>query len=260
MGLAVATKLAATGTWNIVILDRNEEAGKAAASSLKSTTFIPTDVSDYTSLSRAFHQSFTTHNQQLDFVFANAGIVESANFYDTGSAQATGAGESPFSPPPPPSLLTIDINLKSVVTTTWLAEHYFRLNTHHGGENLIMTASVNSLYALPRSPIYAAAKHGVLGFMRSIAKYMFQKDGIRVNAICPGAVRTNLLPQQFWDQSTAQFTPIERIVDAVDLILADEGMWGQTLEVSGPTGLWFRKQVEYADPEIKNLLEREWMA
>lgn len=246
MGLAVATQLAATDTWDIAILDLNGEAGEAAASSLKSTSFIRTDVNDYASLSSAFHHTFTSRGHRLDFVFANAGIAERDSFYDTGSPDV--------SPPPPPDLLPIDIDLKSVVHTTWLAQHYFRLNQHRKGGDLIMTASVGGLYALPSFPLYAAAKHGVVGLMRSIAPPFYQIDGIRVNAICPGTVRTNLLSKESWDRMGTEFTPIERIVEAVEMLLGDGGLWGKAVEVSGENGRWFRDQPEYMDPAMKKLL------
>jgi NAD(P)-dependent dehydrogenase (short-subunit alcohol dehydrogenase family) len=247
IGLGVATRLAATNAWDIIILDLNQVAGEVAAVSLKSTTFICTDVNDYTSLSFAFHKTFTSHGSQLDFVFANAGIAEKDSFYSTGSSNAS-------SPPPPPNMLPIDIDLKSVVHTTWLAQHYIRLNQHRKGGVLTMTASAGGLYALPLFPLYAAAKHGVLGLMRSIAKPFYENDGIRVNAICPGKVRTNLFSNEAWDKMGTDFTPTERIVEAVMMLLGDEGLWGKAVEVSGENGRWFREQPEYMDPKMRKLL------
>jgi NAD(P)-dependent dehydrogenase (short-subunit alcohol dehydrogenase family) len=124
IGLAFATHLAAKGGWNITIFDLNPEAGEAAASSLQGTTFIQCDVNSSSSLAAAFHQTFTSHGNQLDFVFANAGITEKDSFYAIYPTQ----GSSDASPPPPPNMLPIGIDLKSVVSTTWLAQHYFRLN------------------------------------------------------------------------------------------------------------------------------------
>lgn len=155
-------------------------------------------------------------------------------------------------------MLPIDIDLKSVVHTTWLAQHYFRLNQHRKGGVLTMTASVGGLYALPLFPLYAAAKHGVLGLMRSIAKPFYDNDGIRVNAICPGTVRTNLVSNESWGKMKTGFTPIERIVEAVVMLLEDEALWGKALEVSGEKGRWFREQPEFMDPEMMKLCAGSW--
>jgi len=83
-----------------------------------------------------------------------------------------------------------------------------------------MTASVGGLYPAPQYLLYSGAKHGVVGFMRSIAARLHQKDRIRVNAICPGTVATNLLLKEQWDAYPQDsFVPIEKVVDVVEMLL-----------------------------------------
>ncbi|KAJ9636292.1 hypothetical protein H2199_007967 [Coniosporium tulheliwenetii] len=121
MGLAVAEALAYAGEWTLHLLDLNAERGTSAASSLPDAHFHQTDVNSYLSLSTTFDTVFNSASR-IDFVFANAGIVERDNFYAV-HAQ---------SPPPEPNQLSIDINLKGVVNTTYLAQHYFRLSPGGG--------------------------------------------------------------------------------------------------------------------------------
>lgn len=93
---------------------------------------------------------------RLDFVFANAGIIERWNFYQKNEGEG---------PPPEPDQLSIDIDLKSVVSTTYLAQHYFRLSKEsygNGTQALVMTSSCGGLYPSPFCPMYTAAKHGKL--------------------------------------------------------------------------------------------------
>ena len=139
MGLAVAKVLADKG-WRCVLLDMNAEAGAAAVASVPNSDFITTNVTSWDSLSSAFDASFEKHGT-LDFVFANAGIVERDNFYEK---PAAGIWEGRI--PPRPNQSSIDVNLKAVIDTSYLAQHYFRLSPHHGRNAcLVMTASVGGL-------------------------------------------------------------------------------------------------------------------
>jgi NAD(P)-dependent dehydrogenase (short-subunit alcohol dehydrogenase family) len=185
MGLAVATALSHLPNWTIHILDLNPPSTPTASST--STTFHACNVTDETALSAVFASIFAQH-QRIDFVFANAGIAERANFYE----QSDDNDDEPVLPVKGMHAL-IDINLKSVITTTYLASHYMRKSPKEADKSIVVTASCGGLYPSYYSPIYTATKHAVVGFVRSVAPWYYHKAGIRVNAICPGVVKTNLL-------------------------------------------------------------------
>jgi NAD(P)-dependent dehydrogenase (short-subunit alcohol dehydrogenase family) len=65
-----------------------------------------------------------------------------------------------------------------------------------GGGAIVNIASVGGLIGLTRRPAYTAAKHGVVGLTKSLARDL-GPAGIRVNAICPGLIRTPLTEQYF---------------------------------------------------------------
>lgn len=186
MGLAVAQALAKRGDWQLHILDLNVKAGEQAEKELgKKAKFHKCNVTVYKEQAVIF-DSIHKSTGRLDFVFANAGIVERFSFYE----------KHEQSPPPEIDQLSIEIDLKAVVITSYLAQHYFRLSKPSygkGTQSLVMTASCGGLYPSPFCPMYSAAKHGVVGLMRSLAKHYYLCDSIRVNCICPGTVRTNLL-------------------------------------------------------------------
>jgi NAD(P)-dependent dehydrogenase (short-subunit alcohol dehydrogenase family) len=137
MGLAVAQALAKRGNWKLYLLDMNEARGKEAATETKGT-FYKTNVTNYEEFAAVFDKIFKTDGR-LDFVFANAGIVERWDWY----------GKHEQSPPPKPDTLVVDINYTSVVYTAYLAQHYFRLSKDNygtGEQNIVMTASCGGFY------------------------------------------------------------------------------------------------------------------
>ena len=132
-------------------MDLNEERGKQAASTLANTTFHKTDVNEYRELGATFKSVFVSSGNRLDFVFSNAGVIERKNFY----TQHTDG----IDPPPEFEQLAIDINLRAMISTSYLALHYFRLSPEKGkGTSLVMTSSCGGLYPSYYSPIYTASK------------------------------------------------------------------------------------------------------
>lgn len=275
MGLAICKALAERGDWIVNMLDMNAERGDEAAKEI-GAIFYQTDVTNYDSLSRAFRESFRT-NRRLDFVHANAGIIEKGDFYarnDTGDE-----------PPPAFPSLTVDIDLFSVIQTSYLALHYMRQTGKDVSRSIVVTASCGGLYAVPNAPTYAAAKFGAVGWTRSIAGRLWYEDGIRVNvsihssipcatsipadnatqAICPGTVRTNLLSDAQWENFPPDyFTPLDKIVDVVMMLIDGDGkeangasaaepLWGQAVEVNCDKH-YFRKQHEYCDDRMEAVM------
>lgn len=136
-GLAVTEALILKG-WKVHIFDLNDAAGTAVASRLRNTVFHKVDVTSWPSLSAAFDDAFRQEGGRLDFVFANAGILEKGDFYERHDV-ARG-------PPPEPRDMSVEINLKGVIATSYLAQHYFRANPDGGkGAVLVMTSSIVGL-------------------------------------------------------------------------------------------------------------------
>lgn len=83
---------------------------------------------------------------------------------------------------------TINVDLKGV----WLSMKYeIAQMLKNGGGAIVNTASVAGLIADPQMAPYVAAKHGVVGLTRAAA-IEYSSQGIRVNAIAPGGVKTSL--------------------------------------------------------------------
>jgi NAD(P)-dependent dehydrogenase (short-subunit alcohol dehydrogenase family) len=250
MGLAVANALSQRPDWTVHILDLNP----SSVSSSVDATFHECNVTDESALGRIFKSIFEQH-QRLDFVFANAGIAERANFYE-------GSEDHDSLLPVEGMHALVDINLKSVITTTYVASHYMRKSPKDVDKSIVMTASCGGLYPSYYSPIYTATKHAVVGFMRSIAPWYYHKAGIRVNAICPGVVKTNLLSSAEWANFPEKyFTPVEKIVETICMLVDGKDgvgsemgvLQGKAVEISGQNH-YYRQAVEYCDEAMKAVM------
>ncbi len=87
----------------------------------------------------------------------------------------------------------ISVNLSG---TFYCCQAAARRMRESGGGTIVNISSVGGLIGLARRPAYTAAKHGVVGLTKSLARDL-APDGIRVNVICPGLIRTPLTEQYF---------------------------------------------------------------
>jgi NAD(P)-dependent dehydrogenase (short-subunit alcohol dehydrogenase family) len=89
-----------------------------------------------------------------------------------------------------------------------------------GGGAIVNTASVGGVIGTAGVTAYCATKHGVVGLTKSAA-LDYIKDGIRINAVCPGGTRTAMLAEWFKDpevERTANAaTPIGRMADPAEI-------------------------------------------
>ena len=162
---------------------------------------------------------------RLDVVFNNAGIMHS----DDGDAEAT--EETVWD-------LTMDINLKGV----WFGcRHGIPALRRSGGGSIINTASFVALVGAATPQLaYTASKGAVLAMTRELS-VIHARENIRVNALCPGPLRTELL-MSFLDteekrQRRLVHVPMGRFGEASEI--AEAALWLASDESSYVTGTDF---------------------
>jgi 3-hydroxybutyrate dehydrogenase len=102
-----------------------------------------------------------------------------------------------------------------------LARYAWPALRESGDGRIVVVASVHGLVASPYKAAYVAAKHGVLGLVKTLA-LEGAADGIRASAICPGYVRTPLVEAQIASQAAAHGVPEERVLE--DVLLAPQAV------------------------------------
>ena len=178
IGLATARRFTSEGA-KVVCADVDEEGGRKAAAEVDGH-FVKVDVTSEDEV-RALFQTAVDRYGRLDIAFNNAGI----------------------SPPDDDSITTTgmdawrrvqDVNLTSVYLCSKYAIEHMRAG---GRGSIINTASFVAVLGSATSQIsYTASKGGVLAMSRELG-VQFARDGIRVNALCPGPVNTPLLRELF---------------------------------------------------------------
>ncbi len=110
----------------------------------------------------------------------------------------------------------IAINLSSAFHATRAALPGMK---KRGWGRVINIASIHGLVASPYKSAYVAAKHGVVGFTKTVALEVAEL-GITVNAICPGYVWTPIVEKQLEDQVRVHGIPKEKVIS--DIMLAPQ--------------------------------------
>ena len=178
IGRASAIRFARDGA-HVVVADLDEASGAELADEIDGL-FVHTDVTSATDISTMFEATVARFGG-IDVIFNNAGI----------------------SPPDDDSILETEldawrrvqeVNLTSVFLCCKLGIPYLQ---RRGGGSIINTASFVAVLGSATSQIsYTASKGGVLAMSRELG-VQFAREGIRVNALCPGPVNTPLLKELF---------------------------------------------------------------
>jgi NAD(P)-dependent dehydrogenase (short-subunit alcohol dehydrogenase family) len=230
IGRSAALAFAREGA-SVAIGDVHADAGRRVVEEIEKiggkALFVATDVSRSNDVRRLVDEA-VTHFGRLDYAFNNAGTEG-----DTGpTADCT----------PENWEHTIAVNL----TGAWLCmrEEIPRMLVTGGG-SIVNNSSVAGLVGFPGIPAYVASKHGLVGLTKSAA-LEYATAGVRVNAVCPGVIATDMITRFTQGDPTtlAELTASEpagrlgtpdEVAEAVVWLCSDAASFvtGQALAVDG---------------------------
>ncbi|KAK7451383.1 beta-glucosidase A [Colletotrichum acutatum] len=260
IGLTIVRHFASQGGC-VAIFDVNAASGKSIVSDVASeypqstVTFHHCDVSLWKEQTQAFSDVYDAFGR-IDIVFANAGIAE-------GIANALATIHSDAPQEPNLKVVAVDLNgviycnlcmtsrLSSPFVTVKLAIHYISKNPTCGSSrgSIIFTASDAALYPFLVGPLYAAAKAGVIGLVRSTAPIL-ENLKIQINTMAPAALdkKLNKIQGQYPHQITNArsvtniipdpemykhmvVTPMSTLIKGVSQIIGDASLNGKVVEI-----------------------------
>ena len=230
IGAATAQRLAALGA-KVVITGRRCVEGRRIAREIRrrggSVAFLRTDFSKPDEVRLVVPFVLETFGR-LDYAFNNAGTSGENGLL---VEQTEEDFDSVFA-----------VNVKALFLL--LQDEVRQMIAQGQGGSIVNAASVSGFLAIPAAGIYAASKHAVLGLTKTAA-VEYGKHGIRVNAVSPGAVRTQMLHDVFGSEQVidkmASVHPLGRIgrpediADAVLWLFSDRSSYytGQSLTLDG---------------------------
>lgn len=228
MGRAAARLFAEAGA-RVIVCDidtRGEETAASIRAAGGEAIFVATDVSSASSVAAMIERTVAAFGG-LDCAFNNAGVLlenRPAAEWDEGIFDRT-----------------MSVNARGVMLCM---KHEIRQMLRQGRGAIVNNASVEAFSGVPGHAGYTASKHAVLGLTRTAA-VEYAARGIRVNAVCPGAIRTPMVDAATaaigGADSLAAYHPIGRIGEPEEV--AHAALWlcsdaasfvtGQALAVDG---------------------------
>lgn len=157
------------------------------------------DVTNKNNINEVFNKIIDT-NKTFDVLISNAG-VSTMNYVENLTEKEWD--------------LNMNVNAKGVFLTNQSAINFFKSSKIKG--KIVNTASLAAKVGAPLLAHYSASKFAVIGFTQALAREV-AKDGIRVNAVCPGLVKTGMQDREvIWEAKLRNLSPDKVIQEYIDM-------------------------------------------
>lgn len=208
MGQAMAQEFVAEGA-RVVVVDLRADAAQATVDAIgdpDKAIAVSADVSNETDVARAVATAIETFGA-VDIVCNNAGILDDYIIAEETTTELWNR------------ILSVNLTGPFFMSRAVLPHMVAR-----GKGAIINTASISAFIAGGGGAAYTASKHGVLGLTKQLA-FEYGSKGVRVNAICPGAIHTGM---------TDHLLTPEGRNEHVDAAIAGTpaGRWGRPVEIA----------------------------
>jgi NAD(P)-dependent dehydrogenase (short-subunit alcohol dehydrogenase family) len=229
IGEACARRIAQDGG-AVAVWDVADQPGQALVAALAQSgaraTYVHCDVSNKASVDAALAATLEAYGR-VDYLVNNAGIVRTGNFLDITEQEWDEV---------------LGVNLKGAFL---VGQAVARVMAGQGGGAIVHMSSVNAVMAIPSIAAYNVSKGGI-GQLTRVMALALVDHGIRVNAVGPGTIATELARKAVMADETARArllsrTPMRRlgepeeVADAVAYLLSDASSYitGETLFIDG---------------------------
>jgi NAD(P)-dependent dehydrogenase (short-subunit alcohol dehydrogenase family) len=206
IGRAIATRLDSAGA-TVVLADIDGDGAQEAASSLRGAEGVACDVRDESQVAQLVGDAVERHGR-LDVMVSNAGIASVSPLVQMSLDEWRSV---------------LAVNLDGVFLCT---KHAALAMASGGGGSIINVASIKAFGGSPATGHYGAAKAGVVSLTKTAALEL-RPQGVRVNAICPGWVGTDMVLDRREELESVLG------VDFGDVIAHIQGRLGEPDEIAG---------------------------
>lgn len=216
----------------------------STAKDLEPASFVQCDVVNHQDIYTLFK---TAHDRygRVDHAVSCAGIFEQGNWFDPSLTIDSVKSDSG-------NTKVLDVNVLGTLHFSRVAAVFLRHGSKKGeNKSLTLLSSVNAFRESPGLFLYQTSKHAIQGILRSSRKTLYERDGIRVNAVCPGVTDTPMAAHvvKLFRENGLFTQPAESVANIIVGLQVSNSMNGKAIYIEGGDGWEFEDTFYACQPQ-----------